>query len=144
MSGKAKLALATAVVSATVGYLAYLGVSSSWQYYLLVDECVARADKLRDKRLRVSGLVTAGSLTIAADRRAAEFRLEGKQHRLLASCRGPIPANLAEGMEVVVEGRLEGDDRLHGEKLITRCASKYAPAAPPPPPANGGQGASKS
>ena len=28
-------------------------------------------------------------------------------------------------MEVVVEGRLEGSCTLHGDKLITRCASKY-------------------
>jgi cytochrome c-type biogenesis protein CcmE len=28
-------------------------------------------------------------------------------------------------MDVVVEGRLAGDKLLRGDKIITRCASKY-------------------
>ncbi len=143
MSGKGKLALGLAVITAAGAYLAYLGASSSWQYYLLVDECVTRADQLRNTNLRVSGLVKAGSLKVAADRREASFLLEGRLHQLPASCRGPIPDNLTEGKEVVVEGTLGRDGSLQGQKVITRCASKYAPAAPSSPPAKGDDGSPK-
>lgn len=128
MNVKAKLALGTAVITAAVGYVVYLGASSSWQYYLLVDECVAQADQMSGKHLRVSGSIAAGSLTIPTHRRWASFLLEGKEHRLAVSCPGPLPDNLAEGVEVVVEGALAGDGSLQGHKVITRCASKYAPA----------------
>jgi cytochrome c-type biogenesis protein CcmE len=40
-------------------------------------------------------------------------------------CSGPLPDNLAEDMDVVVEGRLEEPDLLRGDKVLTRCASKY-------------------
>jgi cytochrome c-type biogenesis protein CcmE len=120
-----KLALGGAIMAATVGYVGYLGASSSWQYYLLVDECAA-ADELHDKRVRVSGRVSLDSLEIAADRTHATFLLEGAKHRAPVRCAGPIPDNLAEGMEVVVEGSLRADGHLDGDRVITRCASKYA------------------
>jgi cytochrome c-type biogenesis protein CcmE len=36
-----------------------------------------------------------------------------------------LPDNLVEGIDVVVEGTLEKQGRLRGEKVMTRCASKY-------------------
>ena len=56
MSANAKLTLCAAVIAATLAYLAYLGASSSWQYYVLVDECVAQADELHGKRLLIRNL----------------------------------------------------------------------------------------
>jgi cytochrome c-type biogenesis protein CcmE len=37
-----------------------------------------------------------------------------------------VPDNLTEGIEVVVEGKLGADGTLRGDKLLTKCASKYA------------------
>ena len=51
----------------------------------------------------------------------------GKTHVLKATCRCLLPDNLAEEIEVVVEGTIHAD-RIHGDKIITRCASKYEPA----------------
>jgi cytochrome c-type biogenesis protein CcmE len=127
MGAKTKLVLAALLVTAVIGYLAYLGASSSWQYYLLVDECVGQADQLRGKRLRVSGRVAVDSLHITDDRRGATFLLEGNQYRLPVSYEGALPDNLAEGRDVVVEGGLQPDGQLEGETILTRCASKYAP-----------------
>jgi cytochrome c-type biogenesis protein CcmE len=36
-----------------------------------------------------------------------------------------VPDNLAEDMEVVVEGTLREPDCLDGDKVLTRCAGKY-------------------
>ncbi len=41
------------------------------------------------------------------------------------ACSGRLPDNLAEGMEVVVEGRFEPSGVLSGDTVLTRCASKY-------------------
>lgn len=111
-------------MAGAVGYLAWLGASSSWQYYLSVDEAVADAAHLAGKRLRVSGRVTPGSLTVADDRRQATMKLAGERHTLHVACRCLLPDNLAEGIEVVVEGTMQSDG-IHGDRVITRCASKY-------------------
>jgi cytochrome c-type biogenesis protein CcmE len=47
--------------------------------------------------------------------------------KLHATCRCALPDNLAENIDVVVEGMLQADE-IHGDKVITRCASKYQPA----------------
>jgi cytochrome c-type biogenesis protein CcmE len=140
MSPGVKLTAGAVLVVAAIGYLAFVGAASSWQYYLSVDEAVADAVHLEGRRLRVSGRVTAGSLSIGDDRRDANFDLAGESHTLHATCRCLLPDNLTEGIDVVVEGVFETDG-IHGDKVITRCASKYqstetmagrdkAPAAP--------------
>jgi cytochrome c-type biogenesis protein CcmE len=118
-----KLAIAGLVVAGVTGYMAYLGAAASWQYYLTVDECLAGA--AGPNRVRVSGKIAAGSLRRQPDRRQVCFSLEGTGGNLPVNCVGAIPDNLAERMDVVVEGRLEAAGSLRGEKVLTRCASKY-------------------
>jgi cytochrome c-type biogenesis protein CcmE len=126
MSPGAKLSVGAGVLALAIGYLAYVGASSSWQYYLSVDETVADAASLTNQRVRVSGRVLAGSLTISERRQDAKFDLVGALHKLHVTCRCQMPDNLAEDIDVVVEGVLQ-NDRLQGHKVITRCASKYEP-----------------
>ena len=125
MSSGKKLAVATLLVVAATVYMAYLGASSSWQYYLTADECLAEAADLAGSRLRVSGRVAPGSLVISPRRDRAEFVLAAYDGGLPVICGGILPDNLAENIDVVVEGRLEAGTRLRGDKVLTRCASKY-------------------
>ncbi len=124
MSTGAKLTAAACCVAAAIGYLAYLGAASSWQYYVSVDEVAADLPQLMTRRIRVSGRVEPGSLAIASDRRHASFRLAGEHSGLPAMCNCLLPDNLAENIDVVVEGTLQPAG-LVGTKVITRCASKY-------------------
>ena len=54
-----------------------------------------------------------------------QFALEAGSANLKVVCSGQLPDNLAEGIAVMVEGRLDDDGLLQGEKVLTRCASKY-------------------
>jgi cytochrome c-type biogenesis protein CcmE len=127
MSTGKKLAIAGIVVAGVTAYMAYLGASSSWQYYLTVPECVENAQQVAGRRIRVSGTIVPGTLVIAADRQEASFSLSEAGSQLPVVCKGPLPDDLSttKTMDVVVEGRLEESCTLHGDKLITRCASKY-------------------
>ena len=126
-----KLAVGGLIVAGVTAYMAYVGASSSWKYYLTADECAASAAKLVGTRVRVSGKVANDTLHIAADRRTADFTLQGTTGELQVACAGHLPENLTEDMEVVVEGRLETAGLLRGDKILTRCASKYEPQAAP-------------
>jgi len=120
-----RLALVSVLVACAIIYLAYLGAAESWQYYLTVDECLRDASLQSGNHLRINGKVADGSLQITADRRQATFTLRGIHEWLAVTCVGPIPDNLAENMDVVVEGRLEDQAKFHADKVLTRCASKY-------------------
>lgn len=124
MRSSAKHAIGALVVLTAIGYLAFVGAASSWQYYLSVDETATDVAKLEGRRIRVSGRVAPHSLWISEDRRDAEFKLAGAEHTLHVSCSCAMPDNLAENIDVVVEGKLHAG-RMDGYKVITRCASKY-------------------
>jgi cytochrome c-type biogenesis protein CcmE len=132
-----KLAIAAAVIAGVVAYMAFVGASAGWQYYMTTDECLANMAQAAGCRIRVSGKIAASSLQVAADRRQASFALAGTAGNLPVVCTGPLPDDLAASMEVVVEGRLESPGLLRGDKVLTRCASKYesrrVPAAVPAP-----------
>ncbi len=128
MSTGKKLAIAGLVIAGATAYMAYLGASSSWQYYMTVKECVENAPQVAGRRIRVSGTIVPGSLLITPDRQEARFSLSEEGSKLPVVCTGPLPDDLSptKAMEVVVEGRMEGSCTLHGDKLITKCASKYS------------------
>ncbi len=126
MTATHRLCVGGIVIVLATTYLAYLGASSSWQFYLTVDELVADAASFGDSRLRISGKIAPDSLQIAPDRTQASFVLQGAISELSVKCSGPIPDNLAEGIEVVVEGRMESASIVQGNKVLTRCASKYS------------------
>jgi cytochrome c-type biogenesis protein CcmE len=138
MKVKAGLGLGIAVIVGVLAWVAVLAAPANLQYYLLVDECVSQGNQLCGQRLRLSGRVAAHSLQIAEDRRTASFQLQGTQHRLAVTCHGPIPDNLTEEIEVVVEGSLGPDGCFQAGRVITRCASKYAPKQSPPAEAGAG------
>jgi cytochrome c-type biogenesis protein CcmE len=125
MSPHTKLGVGAAIMACATAYLAYLGASTSWRYYLLADECVQNREKFVGQRLRISGRIEPASLNVRSGRTLATFTLGGKTSSVQVSCKGPLPDNLAEDMDVVVEGTLEQDGLLRGEKVLTRCASKY-------------------
>jgi cytochrome c-type biogenesis protein CcmE len=107
-------------------YMAYLGASSSWQYYLTVDECLAFPTAPTKDRMRINGTIVRGSLDINSDRTEATFSLKGTDQNLRVICSGELPDNLAEGLDVVVEGCIDEPGHLQGDKVLTRCASKYS------------------
>src|SRR5271157_40247 len=109
MSTSKKLMIAGFVVAGATAYMAYLGASSSWQYYMTVKECVDNASQVAGQRIRVSGTIVPGSLEIATDRQEARFSLSEEGSQLPVVCKGPLPDDLspAKTMDVVVEGRME-------------------------------------
>ena len=133
MTSGVKLLVGAILVAGAIGYLAYAGAASSWQYYLSVDEAAAESASLFGKQIRVSGRVSPGSLSVEDDRRQATFEFQGERHAMHVSCHCLLPDNLAENIDVVVEGTVEAG-RINGHKVITRCASKYQPKQSPDTP----------
>jgi cytochrome c-type biogenesis protein CcmE len=125
-----KIAIGGAIVAGLTAYMAYRGASAGWQYYLTADECRAESASLAGRRLRVSGRIAAGTLALDRDRSQASFSLEAGGANLKVTCSGPLPDNLAEGIAVLVEGRLDETGLFRGDKVLTRCASKYESRLP--------------
>ena len=94
--------------------------------YLTSDECLENQQEFIGKRLRVSGKVADETLQHDNSGQQVTFGLAGSNRELLVLYKGTIPDNLREGIEVVVEGQLDSEGTLQADKLLTKCASKYA------------------
>lgn len=125
MTNGRKIVLAGLLIAGTTAYMAYLGAAESWQYYLTVDECLADLEGFAGRKVRVSGRLGLQTLQRSAELPRVTFGLEGHGRLLPVVCSPPVPDNLAEGIEVVVEGRLDSKGILQADKILTRCASKY-------------------
>jgi cytochrome c-type biogenesis protein CcmE len=130
MTTGTRLLIGGGIIAAITAYMGYLGARSSWQYYLTVDECTADASELVGCPLRVNGQVAIDSLDVDSDRTGAIFVLRGSESGIFVRCDCLVPDNLSEGMDVVVEGRLNPEGVLCGSKVLTRCASKYRSREP--------------
>lgn len=120
-----RLAIFGAVLVGATAYMAYLGASSSWQYYATVDECLSNLPTFTNQRIRVSGKIAPNTLRVAADRKLAHFALVGATDNIQVDYSGRLPENLAEGRDVVAEGVLSDSAVLQCDKVLTQCASKY-------------------
>lgn len=122
---RAKLGVAGLVLAAAVGYLAYAGITRGQSYYLEVDSFLADAE-YHKARVKVHGKVAREALVADPAASKADFVLLGKTGQLKVAFRGTIPDTFEAGREVVVDGRLDGQGVFQADKLMTKCASKYA------------------
>ena len=95
MSAGLKLTIGAAVIVGVTLYMAYVGASSSWKYYVTAEEYLANPQAFVGQQLRVSGKVADGSLEVTGMRGDGRFSLaagDGKAGR-----RVPVPAARQSG-----------------------------------------------
>ena len=111
-----------------VGYLMFSGIASNSQYFLNVSEALAMpSDKLHSARL--FGTVKGEGISFLNPGPGVSFFLEDKDNAnqvLRVVFQGAVPDTFKEGVEVIVEGKLQGEDSsFKAETLMTKCPSKY-------------------
>ncbi|WP_456599522.1 cytochrome c maturation protein CcmE [Blastococcus sp. SYSU DS0616] len=115
------------VVGAVSGALALLGVSGladTLVYYRTPTEVVAE-QPAEDERLRLGGLVQAGSLErVGAE---ARFTVTDGVGTLSVVYSGALPAVFAEGQGAVVEGWLRADGVFVGDLVLVKHSNEYQP-----------------
>jgi len=142
-----RVSIASAVILATIGWLAYTGYGSSKSYYVTIAELGKMGDKAYHSNLRVEGFVKPGS--IQQDGTHVDFVLNefeshapnaASGHLLKVTYKGsePPPDTFKDDAQALAEGTYGRDGVFHATTLQAKCASKYAPQQPgsTPAPAN--------
>ena len=129
MLNRRRFIVGAALIAAAVSYLVYAGIRTTSMYYLELGEFVARRDALAGEVLRVKGWVRHGSIdrTVSTNELRFELARQDDTSGVPVSYQGIMPDMFAEGREVVVEGRFDGQ-RLTARQIMTSCPSKYEPA----------------
>ena len=125
-----KISIATAVIVATVLYLAISGARDSKSYYVTIGEMQGMGQKAYTRNLRVAGNVKPGSI----HRRGAQAQfvlLElGRELPVTYVGTEPPPDTFKDDAQALAMGHLGPDGIFQANQLQAKCASKYAPAQP--------------
>jgi cytochrome c-type biogenesis protein CcmE len=123
-----KIILASAIIVATVAYLAITGVNDTKSYYVTISELQGMGHKAYTRHLRVAGNVAPGSIhRIGA---GADFQLIEQGKLLTVQYRGsePPPDTFKDDAQALAVGTYSRDGVFHATEVQAKCASKYAPA----------------
>ena len=125
-----KIIIATVIILATVGYLAFTGVRDNKSYYVTIGELQGMGNKAYVRHLRVAGNVEPGSIHRVGT--YVDFALVEQNRTLKVSYKGiePPPDTFKDDAQALAVGTYGRDGVFHATQLQAKCASKYAPAAP--------------
>lgn len=125
-----RIAAAVVIVLAVVVYLAVTGVRANKSYYVTIQQLHAMGQKAYTRHLRVAGTVLPGSIHRSGT--DVSFVLKGNADTLHVSYVGqdPPPDTFKNDSMTLAIGRYGHDGVFHANQLQSKCASKYAPAAP--------------
>lgn len=143
------------LIIAAVVYLIVSSTQASAQYFLTVDELVAKGEEVQNRDLRISGAVIGDSIqydqqtltltfTIAAiPGDNADIEAQGglaevlyravndpNRQRIQISYNGVKPDLLRDEAQAIVTGKLGADGVFYAEELLLKCPTKYEEAVP--------------
>lgn len=120
-----KIIIGMVVVLGALGYLALAGFQEGKAYYKTIEELQAMGDGAVDKRLRVAGIVTTGS--IKRDGTDLVFKIEQEERVLNVVYTGssPVPDTFKDGSEALCDGYYKSDGTFEATSIQAKCASKY-------------------
>lgn len=126
MLNRRRFVVGAALIAVAVSYLVYAGIRTTSIYYFEMDEFLAVRAAHAGEDLRVKGWVREGTVDWEPRTNHLRFDLARKDGSgaVPVTYDGILPDMFAEGREVVVEGRYEGDT-LAARQVMTSCPSKY-------------------
>lgn len=140
---KPRFMFGAGLIVAAIAYLIVIGIRSTSEYYLTVDEAAARQTELMGQSVRIAGRVSPGDIKWDPNSLTLSFSIvppppqDGAKiepvsmhppKQIKVICNGqPKPDMFAAGRDVIVEGHLVGHNFVRADQVMTSCPSKYQP-----------------
>lgn len=120
-----RVLLGAVIVVAALVYFGFAGFQEGKAYYKTIGELQTMGDDAFKKRLRVGGIVAAGS--IVREGTELTFRLEQENLTLPVRYTGtsPVPDTFKDGAEALCDGTFKRDGTFEAKSIQAKCASKY-------------------
>lgn len=113
------------IILASLIYFGISGFQEGKAYYKTIGELGEMGDDAYDKRLRVAGIVSAG--TIIRTGTEVTFLIEQDDLSLKVIYTGttPLPDTFKDGAEAMCDGNYQADGTFEAKTVQAKCASKY-------------------
>jgi cytochrome c-type biogenesis protein CcmE len=154
-ASRAKFIVGGLLIVAAVVYLIVTSTQASAQYFLTVDELVARTADVGGREVRVSGAVLGDSIqydprtltlrfTVAhvpGDNKEIETQgglaavlhaavIDSSRSRLPVVYTGPKPDLLRHEAQAIMTGKISEDGVFYADELLLKCPTKYEEVVP--------------
>ncbi len=134
--GMIRVLVGAGVIVAAVAYLIWGGVQEAIVYFYTPSELQTRGDQAFGKRLRLGGMVEAGSLTKDPETLTMKFRMTDGTTSVPVRFKGIPPDLFTEGKGAVVEGTWTPEGIFHSDLIMAKHSEEYHPpgegeASPP-------------
>ena len=119
-----KIALTCVVLAGALGGLMYASLSEGTEYYIHVDEVMKDRTAWEGKRLQLHGFVT--DLRQRPNSMDYKFAVGFNGKVMTATYTGVVPDTFKNDSEVVLKGKLHGDQfSVDPNGVMAKCPSKY-------------------
>jgi cytochrome c-type biogenesis protein CcmE len=125
---RAKFLLGGALVLGTAGYLMASSIKDTAVYYLTPGELSAKTvsdTTFYDTGVKLGARVVPGTIKREPGGKQVAFAISDGAKTYNVIYRGITPDTFTDGVDVVVEGRLDRAGTFHATTLLAKCASRY-------------------
>jgi cytochrome c-type biogenesis protein CcmE len=128
VKARTKFLIGGLAVLGSAGWLMASSIEQTGQYYLTPTELATKVSNdpsFRENGVKIGARVVSGTIERPAGGRSVAFTMTDGAKTYRVAYRGIIPDTFADGVDVVVEGRLGEDGVFHATTLLAKCASRY-------------------
>ncbi len=155
LAGRMKFVIGGLLIFAAVVYLIISSTQASAQYFLTVDELIAKGRSIQGKDVRISGAVIGNTVNydpqslnltfaianIPGDNKTIEAQgglsavlhnavIDPNRQHLAVVYNGPKPDLLRDEAQAIITGKLGEDGNFYATELLLKCPTKYEEALP--------------
>lgn len=153
--GRTKFVIGGLLIVAAVVYLIVSATQAAAQYFLTIDEMLARQDELSGRSIKLSGAVDGDSISYDASTLTVSFEMANvpadnklieaggglakvlhdalinpDASRLQVVYVGPKPDLLRDEAQAIVTGKLGDDGKFYADELLLKCPTRYEEEVP--------------
>ena len=128
VKARTKFLIGGALVLGGAGYLMASSIEQTGVYYLTPSELATKVggdSTFHDTGIKLGARVVPGTIVRDPSGRHYEFRVTDGAKTYPVVFRGIAPDTFTDGVDVVVEGRLDRDGTFQATTLLAKCASRY-------------------
>jgi cytochrome c-type biogenesis protein CcmE len=154
-SGRTKFLIGGLLIVAAIIYLVVSSTQASAQYYMTIDELMAKRAEVADRDLRISGAVEGSTIDYDAKNLELRFTIvnvpadldtiekagglaavlhqavtDPTATRLPVVYEGPLPDLMRDEAQAIVTGRMGADGVFHADELLLKCPTRYEDEVP--------------
>lgn len=128
MKARNKFLLGGVLILGSAGYLMATSIQETGTYYFTPSELAARVQAdptFFETGVKVGARVVPGTIVRDAGGRSMRFTVTDGTRQYPVTYRGLPPDTFTDGVDVVLEGRLQRDGTFRATTVLAKCASRY-------------------